>query len=522
MKTLSQAAHEALQDIKNTEDPIHYDLIIIGGGITAAGIFHLSAAQGLKVLLVEQKDFAWGTSSRSSKMVHGGLRYLASGQWKMTRDATKQREKLLLELPGLVELMPFIMMHKAGDFPPASIFNPVLSLYDKLAGSHYHRQLSLDTAKAWLAHVNFSFDDVKASSLFADGVTDDARLVLRLLQDGVISGGQALNYAQVTDLIENDKAVSGVKLLLNHQTYNVQAQCIINATGSWAAQLHTLPQGQMRPLRGSHLVFPFERLPVPACISFFHPEDKRPVYAYPWQGCTVIGTTDLDHQQPPDIEPGISQQEVDYLMRLAHQFFPSQTLSEKDVISCWSGVRPIFSDKQSHNPSKESREHHIWSKPGLISVTGGKLTSYHLMADEVLARVKSQYPKLITNRHNAHFSQPKNGYANRRLSGYFGHFASTISQMDNSDKIGISSYQWRELAWSIEHENVIHLDDLLLRRSRLALLLGHKISHYRQQILSLCCQALAWSQEQADEEWLRFEKIFMTYYQLPSASNNNG
>ncbi|ROS05365.1 glycerol-3-phosphate dehydrogenase [Sinobacterium caligoides] len=518
-RTLSRSASEVRRALKH-EATNHYDLVVIGGGITAAGVFHLAAAQGLKVLLLEQQDFAWGTSSRSSKMVHGGLRYLASAQWRLTRDSTRQRELLLRELPGLVELMPFMMMHKAGEFPPAPLFHGLLSLYDKLAGCRYHRPLSLDTAKDWLD--GFAFDDINAVSLFADGVTDDARLVLRLLQDGVLAGGQALNYAKVSSLTQTGDNVSGVRLQLGEQAFNVSAHCVINATGSWAAQLHPLSGGQLRPLRGSHLVFPFERLPIPACLSFFHPKDKRPVFAYPWQGSTVIGTTDLDHRQDLAGEPGISRTEIDYLMQLTREFFPGHQLTEKDVISCWSGVRPIFSDGAQQSPSKESREHHIWSKPGLISVTGGKLTSYHLMAQEVLQQVGEQQPQLRIKAGHAAFSRPTQGYAEKRLTGYFGHFAPAISAMSGQEKIGVSHYQWRELAWSAEHESVHHLDDLLLRRSRLALLLGRDVLRYRQQILSLCRRALSWSAERADSEWQRFEEIFARHYQLPSKESIHG
>ncbi|GIU37282.1 glycerol-3-phosphate dehydrogenase/oxidase [Shewanella schlegeliana] len=533
MNTLSQAAKAATDAIIQQAE---YDLIIIGGGITGAGIFHLAAEQGAKVLLLEQSDFAWGTSSRSSKMVHGGLRYLATGQWRMTRDAAREREVMLAQLPGLVDLMPYMMLHKRGDFPSAALFQRVLAIYDKLAGSKHHRPLSIEKARTWLSEL--SFDGINGVSLFADGVTDDARLVLRALQDGVLAGGQALNYAKVTGLIErgenqdNNERVSGVRLTLANtldnqalagKEYSVKAKCVINATGSWAGKLHALQDGSLRPLRGSHLVLPFERLPVSACLTFYHPQDGRPVYIYPWQGCSVIGTTDLDHHDKLESEPGIAQQEVDYLLGLARHYFPKQQLEERDVVSCWSGIRPIYSASQpdrkgkGKDPSKESREHIIWSKPGLISVTGGKLTSYHLMAKETLAQVQQQLPNLFSAElKRAPFSQATQGYADEHLRGYFGHFAPQISEMKNARMIGISRCQWRELEWSLVNESVVHLDDLLLRRTRLALLLGSEINQYREAILSLCCQHLAWSKTKAESEWLRFDQIMNTSYRLPS------
>ncbi|MCG9731506.1 glycerol-3-phosphate dehydrogenase/oxidase [Shewanella sp. Isolate13] len=542
MNTLSQAAKAATDAITQAET--EYDLIIIGGGITGAGIFHLAADQGAKVLLVEQNDFAWGTSSRSSKMVHGGLRYLATGQWRMTRDAAREREVMLAQLPGLVDLMPYMMLHKRGDFPSAALFQRVLAIYDRLAGSKHHRPLSMEKARTWLSEL--SFDGITGVSLFADGVTDDARLVLRALQDGVLAGGQALNYAKVTGFIEreenqdNNERVSGVRLALTNtlgsQTsdnteYSVKAKCVINATGSWAGKLHELQGGGLRPLRGSHLVLPFERLPVSACLTFYHPQDGRPVYIYPWQGCSVIGTTDLDHDGELESEPGIAQQEVDYLLGLARHYFPKQQLEERDVVSCWSGIRPIYSASQpdkkgkdkelSKAPSKESREHIIWSKPGLVSVTGGKLTSYHLMAKDTIERVRQQLPNLFTDElKRAPFSQATQGYADEHLTGCFGYFAPHIAAMENPQMIGFSRCQWRELEWSLANESVVHLDDLLLRRTRLALLLGTEVSRYREAILSLCCQHLAWSKTKAEQEWQRFEQIMNTSYRLPSQQVN--
>lgn len=549
MNTLSQAATAARDVITQgsrveTGAEAEYDLVIIGGGITGAGIFHLAANQGLKVLLVEQKDFAWGTSSRSSKMVHGGLRYLASGQWRMTRDAARERESMLTQLPGLVNLMPYIMLHKKGDFPSAALFQRVLTLYDKLAGSKHHKPLSMEKARAWLSEL--SFDGIAGVSLFADGVTDDARLVLRALQDGVLAGGQLLNYARVTGLIEHEehkqqvqiKRVCGVRLAFNDpldnqdlanqnlesqastsKEYRVKAKCVINATGSWASKLHPLEQGGLRPLRGSHLVLPFERLPVSACLTFYHPQDGRPVYIYPWQGCSVIGTTDLDHHDELNSEPGITQQEVDYLLALVRHFFPKQELSERDVVSCWSGIRPIYCEDETEGkePSKESREHIIWSKPGLISVTGGKLTSYHLMAKETLDRVRQQFPNLVAGDLNrAPFTQMTQGYADEHLQGYFGYFAPQIAGMANAEMIGISRCQWRELEWSLTNECVVHLDDLLLRRTRIALQLGAEINRYRETILSLCCQYLGWSNTKAETEWQRLGRIMNASYCLPS------
>ncbi|MGF1761461.1 glycerol-3-phosphate dehydrogenase/oxidase, partial [Photobacterium sagamiensis] len=484
----SRTLHQAASDFKNTlsmNNPGEFDLVIIGGGITGAGIFHLATAQGLKVLLLEQRDFAWGTSSRSSKMVHGGLRYLATGQWRLTRDAAQERERMIAQLPGLVEVMPYLMLHRKGEFPHPMLFSQVLNVYDKLAKCRHHRALSITQAKDWLPFLNV--DQICGVSLFADATTDDARLVLRLLQDGVLAGGAAINYAQVNALMESDGESTGVKVQFgdNPEQYEINAKVVINAAGAWAAKLHPLEQGVLRPLRGSHLVLPFERLPVPACISFFHPEDKRPVFIFPWEGCTVIGTTDLDHDVKLNQEPRINKKEVDYLLTICDRLFPHFQIKANDVISCWSGVRPIFSTDPNLPPSKEKRDHLIWQKPGLISVSGGKLTTYNLMAQQVLDAAKQQKADLFKQLTTAQFSQPEhNRYVDKRLHGHFGAFAEHIADMSKKQEIGISRYQWRELEWSLIHECVTHLDDLLLRRTRLGLLLGKSITQYKSLILA--------------------------------------
>src|SRR5690554_1017079 len=228
-----QAIWEALK--ANQDQP--WDLIIVGGGITGAGILREAVRQGRKVLLVEQHDFAWGTSSRSSKMVHGGLRYLALGDFKLTRDAVRERQRLLQEAPGLVEPLHFLMPHYARQFPGPRLFQVVLGLYDHLAGQKKRHLYS--AAEAALLVPGLKQDRLLALSHFTDAVTDDARLVLRVLQEARAQGGVALNYVSAREVLRDQGRVGGVRLCdqLSGETLEIRARAVINATGAWSDQL---------------------------------------------------------------------------------------------------------------------------------------------------------------------------------------------------------------------------------------------------------------------------------------------
>ena len=391
-----------------TKDPQQWDLVVVGGGITGAGIFREAAHLGLKVLLVEQKDFAWGTSSRSSKMVHGGLRYLGSGQFGLANDSVKERQNLMAELPGLVDPLPFMMGHYKGVFPGPWIFNKLLAIYDYMAGKRYRHFFNKGIRDYLVPGMNA--DHLKGVTQFSDAVTDDARLVMRVIQAGQVDKGLAINYLKAVEVLKgtqkDQKKVTGLVLkdLDTDSTIQVRAKVVINATGAWTDELRMMMGADkvIRPLRGSHLVVPFWRLPVAFSVSFFHPKDKRPVFVFPWEGVTVIGTTDLDHHADSAKEASISNAEVAYLLDAANQQFPESQLQEQDIRSTWSGVRPVVSKqsvrkKRSESgqsidlakpakPSDEKREHAVWDDSGLISVAGGKLTTYRLIAMDVLKK----------------------------------------------------------------------------------------------------------------------------------------
>lgn len=514
-----------------SSDP-SWDLIIVGGGITGAGILREAARRGLKALLVEQQDFAWGTSSRSSKMVHGGLRYLGQGDYKLTRHSLQERERLLEELPGLVERMGyFFTLRKDHSLPPWAV-KILLWLYDRLAGIRDHRRVDLNE----LAQRAPGIDPQQLRDCFyyTDAVTDDARLVLRVLQEAIADGGCALNYVKAERLITDDQGqVKGVSLFNDEsgQQVNVSSRMVINATGAWADKLRNQvnPEKRVRPLRGSHLVVARERLSVTDAVTLMHPDDRRAMFVFPWENRTVIGTTDLDHRDGLDREASISAEEVDYLLRAANDLFPTAKLDQQDVISSWSGVRPVIGSEKNKDPSKERRDHAIWRDQNLITVSGGKLTTFRLIALEVLSVVDEVFsvpqmdPSLpvftalsVTSSQLPQLSAEQA----KHLIARYGDMAVDLIGHASADELKPFADTWvcpAECRWLLQREGVLHLDDLLLRRTRLGQLLEAGAESILESLSPIFQQELGWSLECWETEVDRYRRIWREHYFLPES-----
>ena len=548
---------QALAPLSRTEP---WDMLIIGGGITGAGIAREAARRGLAVLLIEQKDFAWGTSSRSSKMVHGGLRYIASGDYKTTLLSVRERERMLSEAGGLVNEMHYVMPHYKGKFPPPWMFNTLLRVYDRLAGKHYFKYFKKDAflrLNSGIKQHNFL-----GASQFSDAVTDDSRLVMRVLDEAIHDGAYAINYLKAEALITNEQGlVIGAKLLdtsdisdialeNNAQTYDVHAKVVVSATGAWADTLRMQASGQteqtfhkqIRPSRGSHLVVSQERLPIAQAYTLLHPTDKRALFVFPWENRSVIGTTDLDHPPLDDEEVGITSAEVDYLLTAVNELFDHTDISREDVISTWAGVRPLISDGDASSdgkrvsPSKEKRDHSVWLDNNLVTVSGGKLTTFRLIALDVLKMCQkvlalddtntfddnTQYDSQVfstvvpTNEKFATLSPQ----LQQRLLGFYGLQLDTLLKLAHNDDLTYvtdSNTIWAEIRFAARYEQVIHLDDLLLRRTRLGLILPHGAMTplISARLKQLCQQELGWNEQKWQQEVSRYQTLWQRYYHLP-------
>lgn len=521
---------ELLQSFQRGES-LNWDLIIVGGGITGAGVLREASRRGYRALLLEQQDFAWGTSSRSSKMVHGGLRYLASGDLRLTRHSLTERERMLHEAPGLVERMGYYFVLRKGRFPGRWAMSLVLKIYDHIAGIKDHRFVDKnDLQKEFPGLLN---KNLKGACFYTDAVTDDARLVIRVLQEAIADGGCALNYTQVEQLVFENDQIAGVQLKTETDTQPItlKAPVVINATGAWADRLRgeVKKEKRVRPLRGSHLVIPRECLPLNNALTLQHPKDQRAVFVFPWEGTTVIGTTDLDHKKNLDIEASISEEEITYLLEIVQHQFPECGIKRKDIISSWSGVRPVIGSDKSVDASKERRDHAVWADKGLITVSGGKLTTFRLIALDTLEAASSKLPtpkpftsdKVFNNYSKE--TNLQNKYHSKQLAARLGQnidFMLENSSAEELKYIDGTSFSLAECRWSLQHEAIQHLDDLLLRRTRLGQIMPEGAKKLFSELKPLCMLLLGWNEQKWNEEQQRYQKIWQQYYSLPEPDSN--
>jgi len=524
---------------KELEASEPWDVIVIGGGITGAGILREATRLGLRTLLVERKDFAWGTSSRSSKLVHGGLRYLKSFQIGLTRASVKERERLLEEGPGLIDPMGFLLATYKGDRPPGWVFEAGLTVYDLLALRWSHQQYDAHDFQLLAPHL--ATEGLQGGFRYGDAQTDDARLVLRVIREAVQDGGVALNYTGAESLLRDGEGqVNGVVLRdeappqprrRKKHTVDVHARVVINATGAWADGLRQQVGGtpRIRPLRGSHLIFPAWKLPVAQAISFLHPRDRRPVFIFPWEGITLVGTTDVDHESPLNEEPSIDAREFVYLMEAVNSQFAALNLTKRDVLATFGGVRPVIGTGKT-DPSKESRDHVLWEEEGLLTVTGGKLTTFRLIALDALKMVRERLPDTpkIDKKHpvlDPIDVELSDGPAldeetRRRLIGRYGADAPNLVEAAVEGELDAGAIPgtralWVELRWAARAEGVVHLDDLLLRRVRLGLLTEEGGWPIMERVRAIVQPELGWDDERWEWEAKRYIELWNNSYGTP-------
>ena len=474
-----------------------HELLVIGGGITGAGVALQAARLGAQVLLLEKQDFAWGTSSRSTKMVHGGLRYIAQGDVRLTRESLLERERLIRELPRLVVRHRYLFPVRQGRFPGRWSMTAVLWLYDRLAGIRDHRWLSRKQVLEQVPGINP--DGLRGAMTYTDAVTDDSRLVLRTLHEAVAAGARACNYLGVTSVERSEAGfLVHVRDGVTGGEHVLRARHVINATGAWADRFSGTRR--IRPLRGSHLFVPRERLPVDDCVTAIHPVDKRPVFVFPWEGVTCIGTTDLDHRQDPEEEARTTAEEVDYLLTLANSQFPRAALAPRDILSSMAGVRPVITSGKGVDPSKERRDHAVWDDNGVVTVSGGKLTTFRLIALDALAAaglVTAGRIKALRGQREPFFSSDP---------GVPAALEAPLAPAPTGKALE------QAVAWVLEHEMVVHLDDLLLRRTRLGLLHPEGAAAVVDELRGLVTESLGWDDARWREERERYMEIIRRYY----------
>lgn len=372
-----------------------FDLLVIGGGINGAGIARDAAMRGLSVALVEQEDFASGTSSKSSKLIHGGLRYLENYEFGLVLEASRERDRLRRRIaPHLVRPMPFVFPIFDGDPVGRLRLSAGLWVYDGLSAFRNiarHRWWGRETTLE--REPGLGRDGLVGAMHYYDCWADDARLTLETVLSAVAAGAVACNYVGVSGFTRSEHGLTGAHLVdrLHGGSTTLVAHQIVNATGPWLDHVRRLDEPECQPVlrltKGVHILVSRDRLQSEHAIVLRSPRDGRVMFSIPWDDQILVGTTDTDYEAAPEAVAADAA-DVDYLLETVNHYFPQAALVERDVIGAFAGLRPLVAPPESASPSETSREEEIFESPsGLLSLGGGKLTTYRSVAEKVVDRV---------------------------------------------------------------------------------------------------------------------------------------
>ncbi|MBU1671385.1 MAG: glycerol-3-phosphate dehydrogenase/oxidase [Actinobacteria bacterium] len=370
-----------------------YDLLVIGGGITGACIARDAALRGFKTACVEKMDWAWGTSSRSSKLIHGGIRYLEMFDFKLVFEACRERRQLLLNAPHLVYPQAFTFPIYKGDKNGIFMIESGLMLYDMLAlfrNVQNHRMYLHD--KAMELEEGLDSDRLKAAGVFYDCSTDDARLTLAFVLSAIEAGADCANYVEVSDLLKSGERACGarVKDVLTGDEFDIEAKVVVNASGAWGDVICDMDEpgapAKLQLTKGSHIMVPRGRARTRNAAPVVSPADDRLMFVIPRGKFSLIGTTDTYYHEDLD-KPYATREDVEYILEAANSALPRANLETIDIVSTYSGLRPLAMQEGGEDvaASKVSREHRIYQgRSGLLTISGGKLTTGRSMAEEMV------------------------------------------------------------------------------------------------------------------------------------------
>ncbi|WP_214537863.1 glycerol-3-phosphate dehydrogenase/oxidase [Staphylococcus pseudintermedius] len=480
-----------------------YDLIVVGGGITGAGIALDATARGMKVALVEMQDFAQGTSSRSTKLVHGGLRYLKQLQVGVVAETGKERAIVYENGPHVTTpewmLLP---MHKGGTFGKFST-SIGLGMYDRLAGvKKSERKKMLSKKETSAKEPLVKQDGLKGGGYYVEYRTDDARLTIEVMKKAAEQGADIMNYAKVTNfLYDNKEKVNGVAVVdrLGNETFEIKGKKVVNATGPWVDEVRSADYSknnkQLRLTKGVHVVIDQSKFPLRQAVYFDTEKDGRMIFAIPREGKAYVGTTDTFYNNDKS-KPLVNQEDRDYLVDAINYMFPTVHITDADIESTWAGVRPLIFE-EGKDPSEISRKDEIWEgKSGLLTIAGGKLTGYRHMALEIVdlveKRLKQEYKlkfKEVDTKHIPISGGDVGGSANfeqfiedkvaaakamnldtdlaRRLATKYGSNVDdlfAIAQAAQHQNTGLPLELYVELVYGVQNELVVKPTDFLVRR----------------------------------------------------------
>jgi glycerol-3-phosphate dehydrogenase len=461
-----------------------FDLLVVGGGIVGAGIARDAAMRGLKTALVERGDFASGTSSKTSRLVHGGLRYLKNFKIGLVRQAVRERDLLLERAPSLVTPLAFTVPAYEGRGMGKATLRFGLWVYDFLSREKVlprRRWLTPDKVKD--REPNLTDQGLNGGGVYHDALTNDARLVLAVVRAAADAGAIPANYAEVTGLLREEGRVCGgaIRDRMTQETFELRAAVVVNATGVWLDRLRSLPTASstLRPTKGIHIFLPRKKVGNREAVVLNARGDGRMLFVLPWGHLTLVGTTDTDFHG--DLDDVVADAEdVAYLLQSVNDAFPGAHVGVRDIVSSYAGLRPLLEGARATKESDISREHEIFEDAdGLISVAGGKLTTHRAMAQEVVDRVCTRLERRMECRTSGAALGPRaNSVDELRALGieeaFAGFLASRHPIEDVRPWIGMVSgedriepdlpYMWMEVSIAVENEMALTLEDVMVRR----------------------------------------------------------
>jgi glycerol-3-phosphate dehydrogenase len=545
-----------------------FDVLVIGGGITGAGVALDAASRGLRTALVERDDLASGTSSKSSKLVHGGLRYLQNGDVRLVYEALRERQRLLRNAPHLVKVLPFLIPvfeGKGGIISKrvARALGSAMWMYDLTGGlriGRVHRRLERDAA---LAHMPTLGDRLAWAYLYYDAQADDARLTLTVARTAALDfGATVVNHATVTAICKSGGRVTGAVVSMGAAgtggagtagngtggdgtggdgtdaagasgEVEVRARAVVNATGVWADDVRALDEGShpgsIRPAKGIHITVPWHKVRNDIAAVVPVRDDRRSIFVVPWAGLdgtiggegsvTYIGTTDTDYHGDVD-DPQCTADDVAYLLAAMNQTL-REPLVEADVLGSWAGLRPLVRDAGSSRTADLSRRHRVLtSDSGMITVTGGKLTTYREMAedavDAAVAAVREPLPRRARRSRTRSLAlRGASGWRDMRglephLADRYGGDAAVVQAMIAADAalgeplVPGLPYRKAEALYAVRYEMAITLDDVLARRTRARLLARDATAAAAADVAALIAPELGWSADRTADEVARY------------------
>ena len=466
-----------------------FDVLIVGGGINGAGIARDAALRGLNVALVERDDFASGTSSRSSRLVHGGVRYLEHGFFHLVFESSRERRVLLRIAPHLVHPLQFTWPVYRGARIPRWKLAAGLWLYDLLAAfRNVARHRALNVKQVLATEPKLKRNGLTGGATYYDAATNDARLTVANVMDAVAAGAAALNYAEVTSLAFEGGRVSGasVRDRFTQDVIQVRARAVVNATGPWTDGISRIENPTSAPAvlgtKGVHIAVPAERVGNRAAITMLAPADQRVMFVLPGGTHTIIGTTDTETHERPD-QVRATRADVQYLLDGANAYFPAARLTQEDVVCAWAGIRPLIASGNSGDPAGASREHAITVGPrGVIAVTGGKLTTYRSMSEEVTDEVQKYLGHVRTSSRTAERQLPGSGVRPEDGDG-------RVSERLIADL----PYTVNDVLAAADHELACTIADVLIRRTHLAFETRDHGAGVAPRVAELLAPRLGWT-----------------------------